>query len=398
MGTAKPEDISMVNKAAIIDLLKENESLSRADITRALGMSFPSVSINIKQLIEDGFVVEVGEGSGKDGLGRKSTLLSFNENRGYVVGVFFNINRMIISCANLLGIEICAIEKKMDLGEDGEYAYNLMKDTIYEVLENSNVSKDKLECICVGLPGIYDPIIQKSSYVPFLLSWEEIPIETRLKEEFIDNIVIENVVNLGLVGEKWRGNAQKYNDIVYIDYELGISSGIMINGEVYKGYKGLSGEVGFMLLDPIKIREPHSVSGDLEEKVSGVSISRYEEEVFGDVDVQYSLINLIRHAKSGDVKAKEYVDMILTHISVALVNITAVLNPEVIILSGENGNLLFYEYEDEIKSILSSNVPSLPQLVSSKYTGIQTGINGAIYVAVNNAASNIENVARISNS
>ena len=74
METAKPENISQMNKSAIVRALKEYGQLSRADLTRILNMSFPSVSGNIKQLLENDYIHEIGEAAGKDGLVRRSVL------------------------------------------------------------------------------------------------------------------------------------------------------------------------------------------------------------------------------------------------------------------------------------------------------------------------------------
>ena len=68
METGKPEVLSQINRAAIVKLLKQQGNLSRADLTRMLNMSFPSVSSNVKQLLEEEYIIEIGESAGKNGL------------------------------------------------------------------------------------------------------------------------------------------------------------------------------------------------------------------------------------------------------------------------------------------------------------------------------------------
>ena len=82
---SKPGDLGEANRMLILNRLRLNGSMSKADLARELGMSFPAISANVKILIEQGRVKESGEGD--NSLGRKSTLLSFNEEMGVVVGV-----------------------------------------------------------------------------------------------------------------------------------------------------------------------------------------------------------------------------------------------------------------------------------------------------------------------
>ena len=79
---SKPGDLGEANRMLILNRLRLNGSMSKADLARELGMSFPAISANVKILIEQGRVKESGEGD--NSLGRKSTLLSFNEEMGVV--------------------------------------------------------------------------------------------------------------------------------------------------------------------------------------------------------------------------------------------------------------------------------------------------------------------------
>lgn len=393
METAKPENISQMNKSAIVRALKEYGQLSRADLTRILNMSFPSVSGNIKQLLENDYIHEIGEAAGKDGLGRRSVLLGFNEKRGYVVGVFFNINSVTASCADLLGTPLAVSEKKMDIKKGGEYAYMLIREAINDVIRQSGIKVDKLESICVGIPGIYDQATRKNKFVPYLKAWEDVHILERLKEDFIDNIIVENVVNLGAIGEKWKGNAQDNQNILYIDYEIGISTGLIINGNLYRGATGLAGEVGYMVIEPSQLTKKFSDEGALEEIISGIALSDYYEKISGKQIGHFTtptISQLIDLCKNGDMVAERAVNEIVEYLSNMIVNAVVVLNPELVVLSGGNGTLIGQHYLDRIIQLVGNHVPYVPEIKLSKFTGSQAGLYGALYTALINAASNID--------
>lgn len=391
METGKPEVIAQMNKAAIIRLLKQHGRLSRADLTRMLHMSFPSVSSNTKQLLEDNYIIEYGVSAGKDGLGRRSVLLAFNEKRGYVVGVCFNINKIITACADLLGNPINVVEKNMDLTKDGEYAYALIRDSINEVLDKCSVSIEKLECICVGIPGIFDENSRKNRFVPYLDSWEDIQIVDRLKHDFVENVVAENVVNLGVIGERWKGNAQNYQNIVYIEYDVGISAGLILNGELYCGPNGLAGEVGYIVLDPRQMAKTFSDEGALEELISGIALANVLNDINDFDEEHFDIEPLILLSDNGNERAREMMDRVVHNIAAMIINTVAVLNPEVVILSGINGIQIGRWYLDIITELVKAHVPFLPHIEISKYTGNQAGLYGALRMSIMNAASNIDN-------
>lgn len=279
----------------------------------------------------------------------------------------------------------------MDLTKDGEYAYTLIRDSINEVLNKSSVSLEKLECICVGIPGIFDENSQKNRFVPYLDSWEDIQIVDRLKHDFVENVVAENVVNLGVIGEKWRGNAQNYQNVVYIEYDVGISAGLILNGELYCGPNGLAGEVGYIVLDPRQMAKTFSDEGALEELISGIALSNVLNDINDLSEEHFDIEPLILLSDNGNDRAGEMMDHVVRHIAAMIINTVAVLNPEVVILSGINGIQIGRRYLDVITELVRAHVPFLPHIEISKYTGNQAGLYGALRMSIMNAASNIDN-------
>lgn len=80
-----PQLTGQYNRLLILNYVKNHGVISRADLVRELGLSFPTVSSNVQSLLDGRFLLEIGEGSNT--LGRKSTLFSFNKDRGYVLSI-----------------------------------------------------------------------------------------------------------------------------------------------------------------------------------------------------------------------------------------------------------------------------------------------------------------------
>lgn len=391
METGKPEVLSQINRAAIVKLLKQQGNLSRADLTRMLNMSFPSVSSNVKQLLEEEYIIEIGESAGKNGLGRRSVLLGFNEKRGYVVGVCFNISTIIAASADLLGNPIEIVEKRMDLTKDGEHAYALIRDSVKEVLIKSHIPLEQLECISIGIPGIFDENSRKNRFVPYLASWEDIQIEDRLKKDFIDNVIIDNVVNFGVIGEHWMGNAQNYGNIMYVEYDVGMSAGLVINGELYQGARHLAGEIGYMVLEPSQMARSFSNEGALEELISGIVLKKAMQDTDCPGEEIFDIGVLIALSKEGNQKAMEVLDKVIDSFTAMLINSIVVINPEIVILSGTNGMHIGINYMERIRKNVEAHVPFLPEINISKFSGNKAGLYGALNMSAMHAISNIDN-------
>ena len=200
-------------------------------------------------------------------------------------------------------------------------------------------------------------------------------------------------MNLGAIGEKWKGNAQDKQNILYIDYEIGISTGIIINGNLYRGATGLAGEVGYMVIEPSQLTKKFSDEGALEEIISGIALSDYYEKISGKQIGHFTtptISQLIDLCKNGDMVADRAVNEIVEYLSNMIVNAVVVLNPELVVLSGGNGTLIGQHYLDRIIQLVGNHVPYVPEIKLSKFTGSQAGLYGALYTALINAASNID--------
>jgi len=104
-------------------------------------------------------------------------------------------------------------------------------------------------------------------------------------------VILENCVNLGVIGEQWKGAGANYNDITYIAYGVGLGSAHIVDGKLYTGAKGAAGEIGFMVTDPINISNTYDQVGSLEETLSISKIEQYLKS--GNFDEE--IINLIKN-------------------------------------------------------------------------------------------------------
>ena len=385
MKVGKPEVMSNMNKNAILKLLRDEGPLSKAEIARKLKMSFPAVSSNVRILLESGIVLETGEGKGNNGLGRKSTLLSFNAKKGFVIGVDVGRSQIRAMCSDLLGEPVAMIKKDSNADKSGEYLYSRIENILDEIISENKIMADKIECICIGIPGIHDESCDKNRLAPFVDGWEDINVRERVEKKWNTKVIIDNVVNLGAVGEKWKGVAQGYRDIVFINYGIGIGAGIIINNELYRGKNNAAGEIGYMTLDRFYMRRFFKEEGALEELISGASLNN-SLKLLNSGDKDYCMEEIIEMAKAGDMNAKKIIGDSIVYLSMMMINIISIINPELVVLSGRVGIAMFERYRNVILDMVTAHAPYLPEFSISDL-GDQGGVIGAVGVATRYAKS-----------
>jgi len=371
-----PETIAEHNKQRILEALRVGGSMSRADLSRLLNMSFPAISSNAKGLLEDNYILEVG--TGDNTIGRKSTLLAFNAERGYIIGVDLGRFKIRMMLADLLGNEIINTEitNSVSSNSDGNESIKLILDQALDILKKSGKNKDDILCIVIGIPGIIKD--GKSYLAPFTENYLEKDMIETLQSVFKADVVLENCVNLGVIGEQWKGAGVNCNDITYIAYGVGLGAAHIVDGKLYKGAKGAAGEIGFMVTDPVNISNKYDEVGSLEQTLSISKIEHYLNT--GDFDEE--IIKLIQSYKIGDdMYARLMIDEIALSFAVMLVNIAAILNPEVIIIAGGLGYNLGKLFLESWKQTMGNQLPFAPKLVLSELHHTETML-GAVMTGI----------------
>jgi len=339
-------------------------------------MSFPAISSNAKGLLEANYIMEVG--AGDNSIGRKSTLLAFNAERGYIIGVDLGRFRIRMMLADLLGNKIAGTEiiNSANFSGDGRQSIRLIHDQVEEILRMSGRTKDDILCIVIGIPGIIKD--GRSFLAPFTEQYLESDMVETLQEAFEADVLLENCVNLGAIGEGWKGAGINYNDVTYIAYGVGLGAAHIVGGKLYRGANGAAGEIGFMITDPINIDNDYGDVGSLEEMLSRSKIVKYLNG--GNFDEE--IVKLIqRYEDGGDMYAKLIVDEIALNFGMALVNMSAILNPEAIIIAGGLGANLGKLFIDRWKKTLENHVPFVPELLLSELNHTETML-GAVMTGI----------------
>jgi glucokinase len=217
---------------------------------------------------------------------------------------------------------------------------------VEQVLQDSALSRDQVAGVCVGIPGVIDRRTDLIVSCPNLTNWEGMPLSKLVEEKLGLPTYIEKDANEAALGERWAGAGQGVDDLICFTLGTGIGTGIVLNGELYRGSTGGAGEIGHIIVDkdgpPCSCGNP----GCLESFASARAITAFAREAVregkatimlgmadGDVDA-ITPETVFAAAKAGDPVAMRIAADAVEYLGVAIASIVNVFNPAMIILGG----------------------------------------------------------------
>ena len=228
-------------KSEIVRYIFKNDNASKTELTKALGLSMPTILQNTKELIEQGFLVEVGEY--KSTGGRRAKSLAVNGRMGYSVGLDVTPTHISYVLLDLAGTVLRHGRTKRAFENSNNYYQALFKD-IERFIEASRVDRELILGIGVALPGninAEDKILIKSH----ALDLEGINLKT--VDGFIPYpVFFENDANAAMIAERESIGA----DAIYLFLGSTVGSALKADNIVHRGKNRKAGEVGHVILVP----------------------------------------------------------------------------------------------------------------------------------------------------
>ncbi|MET3727009.1 glucokinase [Fictibacillus halophilus] len=233
-------------------------------------------------------------------------------------------------------------------------------------MDEKRILLEEVYGLGLGVPGIVDVkngVVMKAPS----LKWHHYPLKEKLERLLNIPVYIGNDVNTGLLGEVEAGGLQNVQHAIYMMIGTSIGVGLLINGEVYEGHQFSAGEAGYMITNQSVLHNGFQPAragyGFLSSKAGGFGMAHEYEKKTGKRVSAQELFSLV---KKGDDVAKKVVDEAIDHLTSALINMTVILNPEVILLGGGVGRELC-PYDLKMDENLEKYVPHKPELrISSR--------------------------------
>jgi predicted NBD/HSP70 family sugar kinase len=387
-----PRQLRQVNMDRVLAAAMTSAGpLTRAEITAATGLSAPTVGSLTAELVRLGLLSERGRGPSTGG--RRPHALQFDARFGVVAGIVLDEAATRLAVADLAGETLAATEVATPPDDGPEPMLAWMGEQVQALLADARVpSKRPLLAVAVGLPGATDrgrgTVV---GLMPGFRSWEGLPVGASLERQLGAPVVVENDVNLAVLGEHWRGAAQAHDTCVFISLGVGIGAGILIGGELHRGQHSLAGEIAVMCMGSQFLTEDFGSRGCLETLVGVDAIVRgWRPEAREDLARQAQA--LLGAARAGDAAARQAIGDAATLIGMAAASLGLVIDPSLLVLNGplveDGGDVL-----QQVRSVVSRIIPRPPKVVCSTL-GDRAMLQGSLLVATREARERLRGLLR----
>lgn len=345
IAVGRPSLLRRTNALTLLRLLRDAGPCSRADLVRASGMSAPTVTNVVSDLLAANLIKRLGEGESSGG--RPPDIIRFKAERGCILGVQISAHFVSFLLTDLSGEEIDTAQVALDGGKTNPEAIcGLIAEAVHSLFRKHKKAREQLLALVVGVPAITNVEEGIVLSISTLEEWRSVPLR-RLLSQYVDCLVIiENDTNLAAAGERYRGAARTEQTFVLIDIGANVSAGIVLEGKLHHGAQWSAGEIAYLRLPRVLRKQPalHEF-GELESLVTSSGILKsWNEAIFkqrhgstpasSPMDAE-GVLNL---AQNGDSLARNIILDRAGIVADVIVNLSLVLNPGLIVLGGKVGS------------------------------------------------------------
>ena len=343
VNKANNKMLRQINRKKVLSFINSFGPMPRVEICKKTGLSKPTVTRVIEQLIAEGYLVE------KDYIesdkGRHPVNIEINELSHFCFGI--NLSKNTLGSA-LVDLKMNVIEKRLvsiDKIDDADTLVETIFNVIDEILECSKIDKSKLLGIGVGVPGLTDHstgIVKNFALGGRLCG---IPLKSRLEERYGYSVEIDNNCNTRMLGEHWYGYAVGCNNAMFVINSEGVGCGLVVDGRIYRKLNNTASGFGHLSVDMNGPKcscggkgciETFCTTEAIERKIGEKLSSKFKnKDILTDIDEnKLSYKELHQNIEKGDVEYASILIEAACAMAAGLVSMINLFRPEVIILSG----------------------------------------------------------------
>ncbi|MCR8634196.1 ROK family transcriptional regulator [Paenibacillus radicis (ex Xue et al. 2023)] len=328
--TGDADLIKQINIMLVMNLIREKGPISRIEISKISKLNKATVSSMVEELIAKRYVVEIGEVKSKRG--RRPTLLNFNGDAGYVIGIELNVGFMTVIVVNLnAGVHW----KKSYLISDNEKE---IVDQLFKAIDEarSAVPQSALGIIGIGI-GVVGIVNHETGTLVIApnAGLQNLPLKHLVESYTGIQTFVDNDCNTSVIGESTFGAGKGRNHQILLSVtNRGIGVGIFIDGKVFRGQDGFAGEMGHMTINMEGPRCNCGNRGCWEMYSSPQALIRNFMKN-KNIETPPKVDEIIALANAGDNGAITALTETGEFLGIGLANVVNTFNPEVIIIRGD---------------------------------------------------------------
>lgn len=386
--------VNKFNKVKVLNVIREQGPISRTKAADLANISNPTASRIVGELIDDQLVVELGLSTSPSfGGGRPPLMVEFDGKNNFVIGVDIGTTHTIGILANLDAEVVSEIKipthVQAGLGPVMEQTHKI----ILDLIRASQIDRERtIRGVGIGVAGLIDRHRKTLRFSPDF-GWKDVQIIEELQKDIPYPIVFDNVTRVMAMGEICYGVGKKYRNFICINIGYGIGAGIVQDGKLILGTRGMAGEFGHITL----VREggPQCDCGNtgcLESLASGrgIALAARERLQQGEKSIlrdwtfskpeRISAELVFRAAGEGDTMAREVVKEAAEYIGIGISSLINLFNPEAIVIGGgvsNAGETLFAPIRDTIRERALSQSAEGVEILPARF-GDRATVIGAV--------------------
>ncbi|MGV8950574.1 MAG: ROK family protein [Cypionkella sp.] len=317
---------------SVMRILLDRRGISRAELARLTGLSKQTMSEVFRDLEMEGWVQMSGRTQG--GVGRSAATYEVCADRALVFGADVGGTKIQAAIADMHGVVLSEIVEPTD-ARGGEHVIAQLARMNQVLAERANLPSERVLVGTIGIPGAYDERSGTLLMVPNIAGLEGSQFAAWLARSVAFEVHVGNDVNMAAKGEQWLGEGRDVDNFVFIALGTGIGMGIINERRVLRGSRGAAGEISTLPIGASAYDGRTFRAGALETMIGSAAIrGRYEG---GGGLPGLTVRQIIDRVGDGDRIAIATLDEVARTLAEAILAVSAVVDPERIIMGGSIG-------------------------------------------------------------
>lgn len=368
-----PSLLRAMNDRAALDLLLSAGPLTRAEIGARTGLSKVTASQLLGRLQARGLVEVVGSQTGSRG--PNAALYAIVGSVGHAAGVDVGPDGITVAVADITG----DVRGHATVTGGSEDLIADVRGALRAALRQADVPASGLRSVVIGTPGVVDPVTGEVDLAVDVPAWHP-GLPLALRERLRCPVTVENDVNLAALAEQSHGRAADVADFVLLWVGRGLGLAVVLGGRLHRGASGGAGEVGYLPVPgaplPTVVTEPRAAAFQ----------SLVGAEAVLALAAAHGLEQPTAAAAVAAAVAADHpmLDVLGERLAVGLAAICVVLDPSLVVLSGDVGRAGGAALASRIQRAVPHIAPVHPTVVVSGVTGSAV-LAGALQIATDTA-------------
>lgn len=384
-------------QAILLSLLQEGP-VSRVELAEKLSLSNTTITNLTSELLDQGIILEEQvEAPGKHRrVGRPRRMLQLVPSARYAIGVHIGVGSFRVAVTNLFAEILKSEIESFDLASPPEQVIHTILQFVEKAIAACDIDRQRVIGVGVGASGLVN-YTQGVNVLAPRLGWENVPIQQIMENQLHLPVCVDNNVRTMALAEAFFGDGRGARVLAFVYGRIGVGSGIVVNGQVFRGNDAGAGEIGHTTIIPqggdlctcgntgcleTLLSEPVWLSHlqELAATHPGSLIATCLESNGTETPIE----RIFAAARQGDELTRQFIQERACYLGIAIANLVNVLNPELIILGGmfaQGSDLILPIVEAKMREAAFAGLGEKVRLVTTSF-GWRAGVVGAAALAL----------------